>query len=193
MIDGEGNDIDVSLWRPDQGQNSYQLSRWLSEPKSCKFMFKHLFKAHEGELIEIQSEWVFGGDLRSEPIPEALLHPQFSLTEADYRRAKGKGKGKQLAVGSSFQNSVLYLNRGGDWYVQGGHHDFASSIDDARQSVHCCSLVSLLVPDPVVGCEKATSVDQPSQERSSAPALSTNWVLGVWTWLAVGSGRWQRP
>ena len=72
---------------------------------------------------------------------------------------------------------------------QEGHHDFASSIDDARQRVHCCSLVSLLVPDPVVGCEKATFVDHPSQESSSAPAFRRNWLLGVWTWLAVCSVR----
>ena len=44
-------------------------------------MFKHLFRAQEGELIEIQSEWVFGGDLRYGTIPEALLHPQFSLDQ----------------------------------------------------------------------------------------------------------------
>ena len=29
-------------------------------------------------------------------------------------------KGKQLAVGSSFQNSVLYLHRGGDWFFKKG-------------------------------------------------------------------------
>ena len=57
--------------------------------------------------------------------PEALLHPQFSLTEADYHSAKGKGmargsKGKQLAVGSSFRNSVLYLSSKGHWYVKKG-------------------------------------------------------------------------
>ena len=49
-----------------------------------KMVLKHLFKKHEGELVEVVGKWVEGtGD-----IPDPLFDPQFTQNEDDFKLCK---------------------------------------------------------------------------------------------------------
>ena len=50
-------------------------------------VLKHLFKKHEGELVEVVGKWVEGtGDIAD--IPDPLFDPQFTQNEEDFKLCK---------------------------------------------------------------------------------------------------------
>ena len=135
-------------------------SRWQQSPA---LVLKHLLKKHEGELVELEGWWLEGTE---EFPPDELFDAQFASNDTDfsrckeldkgasmdrsrysgdYRRGKGKRKGKpavgEPAVGSSgkgpavggkgksimdmtqgqpFTSNVLQLKPDGTWYARCG-------------------------------------------------------------------------
>ena len=68
-------------------------------------VLKHLFKKHEGELVEVEGKWVEGtGD-----IPDPLFDPQFTQNEDDFKLCKSLDQ--PLAISRS-QYSHSYLAKG---------------------------------------------------------------------------------
>ena len=81
-------------------------NRWEQDPKQ---LLKHLFKKHEGEVVELEG-WDVQGSGDPGEIPEILFHPQFALSEADFLACKGKsrdkGKGKSKGKGKKGMPAV---------------------------------------------------------------------------------------
>ena len=90
-------------------------SRWQGDKAK---VLKHLFKKHEGELVEVEGKWVEGtGD-----IPDPLFDPQFTQNEDDFKLCKSLDQ--PLAISRS-QYSHSYLaklkvHRGGKGKGQKG-------------------------------------------------------------------------
>ena len=66
-------------------------------------LIKHLFKKHEGEIVELDGEWV---PMRGDPPTSGpMFHPQFAVSEAQWhelramRKGQGKGTGKGTGKG----------------------------------------------------------------------------------------------
>ena len=77
-------------------------SRWQGDMVK---VLKHLFKKHEGELVEVEGKWVEGtGD-----IPDPLFDPQFTQNEDDYKLCQRLDQ--PLAISRS-QYSHSYLAKG---------------------------------------------------------------------------------
>ena len=77
-------------------------SRWQGDMVK---VLKHLFKKHEGELVEVEGKWVEGtGD-----IPDPLFDPQFTQNEDDFKLCKSLDQ--PLAISRS-QYSHSYLAKG---------------------------------------------------------------------------------
>ena len=77
-------------------------SRWQGDMVK---VLKHLFKKHEGELVEVVGKWVEGiGD-----IPDPLFDPQFTQNDDDFELCKSLDQ--PLAISRS-QYSHSYLAKG---------------------------------------------------------------------------------
>ena len=62
-------------------------SRWQQNPGE---VLKHLFKTHEGELVELQGWWELGTE---EFPPDELFDPQFASNQQDFLLCKDLDKG----------------------------------------------------------------------------------------------------
>ena len=75
--------------------------RWQGD---AQLLLKHLFKKHEGEIIELDGQWV--PMMGHPPISGPLFHPQFATSESQWhkmkamRKSQGKGTGKGVRPGS---------------------------------------------------------------------------------------------
>ena len=76
--------------------------RWQGDKEK---VLKHLFKKHEGELVEVDGQWVKG----SGDIPDPLFDPQFTQNEVDF--ALCKRLDQPLAISRS-KYSGMYLAKG---------------------------------------------------------------------------------
>ena len=84
---------------------------WHGNPQD---LVKHLFKKHEGELLEVE-----GWDVRGQgDTPPILLRAQFALTEQDFQIAKGmelKGKPAIGGKGQAWSNRAIKVAENGTW------------------------------------------------------------------------------
>ena len=95
-------DTDVDGGKAMSREKFMDPSRWQGEMKK---VLKHLFKKHEGELVEVVGKWVEGtGD-----IPDPLFDPQFTQNEDDFKLCKSLDQ--PLAISRS-KYSRLYLAKG---------------------------------------------------------------------------------
>ena len=104
--------------------------RWANDAQA---LLKHLFKKHEGEVAELQGEWVqLAGLSRAPHVQEKLSHVQFSHSRSQWIgtnqvAAKGKlGKGtkeqSKPAVGGkgvvAHDNRVLWVDTNGEAWTR---------------------------------------------------------------------------
>ena len=65
---------------------------------NAQLLIKHLFKKHEGEIVELAGQWV--PRVEPPPISGPLFHPQFAASASQWhevkamRKSQGKGTGK---------------------------------------------------------------------------------------------------
>ena len=95
-------DTDVDGGKAMSWEKFEDPSRWQGDVAK---VLKHLFKKHEGELVEVVGKWVEGtGD-----IPDPLFDPQFTQNEDDLKLCKSLDQ--PLAISRS-QYSHSYLAKG---------------------------------------------------------------------------------
>ena len=95
-------DTDVDGGKAMSWEKFRNPSRWQGD---TALVLKHLFKKHEGELVEVVGKWVEGtGD-----IPDPLFDPQFTQNEDDFKLCKSLDQ--PLAISRS-QYSHSYLAKG---------------------------------------------------------------------------------
>ena len=78
------------------------MDRWRGDKN---FWLKHLFKKHEGELVEVGGKWVDGTGV----IPDPLFDPQFAQNEDDFNLCKRLDRPSAIARS---KYSPSYLAKG---------------------------------------------------------------------------------
>ena len=95
-------DTDVDGGKAMSREKFMNPSRWQGD---TALVLKHLFKKHEGELVEVEGKWVEGtGD-----IPDPLFDPQFTQNKDDFKLCESLDQ--PLAISRS-QYSHSYLAKG---------------------------------------------------------------------------------
>jgi hypothetical protein len=115
VVDGQGGDrswftgLLSSLPDTDTGepiQKEEFMQRWSGD---CLTLLKHLFKKHEGEVVELAGSWSSKAEhIVQEPLPDLLVHPQFAKDWRAYQKGihiQGRGRGN--LVGTVIPASAL--------------------------------------------------------------------------------------
>ena len=103
----DGDSLTLLRELPDTDFSGRPISSAIFQPRwqrDAQLLIKHLFKKHEGDIIELEGEWV---PMRGDPPTSGpKIHPQFAASEAQWhemramRQSQGKDTGKGARSGS---------------------------------------------------------------------------------------------